>query len=335
VLKEYLKTSNSKYKYKNLYNGFNRAAKLYVMKTNKTIKKDYMKASPRFGYFETDAFMMAFKHFTTANDDGGLDPLKADDKKYRKDIVLAFAQNNTVLKDYPDKKLYNCFQKAARLYLDKKDNTTKITKTDGNEIALLTQTISNQSDFKGTKKVKVPIVPFHEDKIDYTANQESFKRAYKQTDVLLGTGGFANVYQGISFKKEGLLVAIKVPHFCNFFVDIEQFYRMALKEIKIMECLSLKKSPFILEILDSYIVMENQKELVKTVLPFMDHGTLKEYIQMIPDENIHQRNGLCIEETQVVAKQLLMAVAHMSSHKVVSSFWLHLNSEICICFSPL
>ena len=140
---------------------------------------------------------------------------------------------------------------------------------------------------------------------------------------MLGSGAFATVFKGFSTKEDNKSVAIKVPHPDRVrgkhdvrFRKAEEAVKEALQEIQIWHRLSYEKSPFILELLDSFVVLEEELPTLKTVAPLAEHGTLEEYIEKFPDKSTRY-GGLPEMETKVVAKQLLLAHAHMAACEIV------------------
>lgn len=143
----------------------------------------------------------------------------------------------------------------------------------------------------------------------FDGEKQRFDSSYTVTNEFLGEGSYGKVYLG--FKKKGkrtvAAVAVKVleaqdasqkKRFVNFIAKSEREVKVWKKFVH----------PFILKLFDNF-VLENKMMLVTEVIW---GGSLEEYID-------DQKDGKCSEqETQLVAKQLLLAVNYMHGKQAVS-----------------
>ena len=270
---------------------------------------------------EYEAFFAAFHIFST-DPTKGLDPNQHSNTKYRTGTVLAFARTNPVLAEFMNQqiepkrinqKLYDGYKAAALKYLATQTEAAPAATNESGEPA---PNVSNPNNTVVCTTKTAPNAPALQkvDNIsfDYETNQSRFDAKYELIKgTILGKGSYSIVFLGRA-KDSGGKVAIKKLHKLDRGTGDQLLRRakaavtQALPEVGIWRTLTNEKSPFILELLDSNIVLDDYGiPTLYTVTPYMQDGELEKYIEFHPDGTVRV-HGLSEEETHIIAKQLFL-----------------------------
>jgi hypothetical protein len=174
------------------------------------------------------------------------------------------------------------------------------------------------------------------------ANWRRLQSQYELSNKLLGEGSFGRVFLGTSVIDGTTAVAIKIPKIESILDDVDgdavenarenawAAVRRGEQEVQILARLAAavmdddgsgaSSSPFIMPpFLASFVVANDATRnlpILVTVMPRYPHGTLEDLIESIPF------GGLDESVVRIVAQQLLLAVAHLVKHGIVSTLFI-------------
>lgn len=307
-------------------------------------------STSKFDKTEIKALERLFRRFEDSNGAEGIDPTKTGKKhsahkayrailkeEFLKDPILgAWVNEND--NNRLNEKIFRNYTTNAEKFVRENRNSATITNNTKPTAAARTRSTATLSNPTNSPPPKVaqfdtpvvpttPALPKAVMSFNYEDNLRRFDAKYNvfQWTEELGDGSFGIVYKA-AVKKQGNgeveYVAIKRPHKVygkERMALAHQNVTEALSEIEIWRVLSHEGSPYILGLLDYFVVKDDRGlPQLLTVSPYMEDGTLEEYIEFKPNGEV-RLGGLPLQESAIFAKQYFLAAAHMNEKQIVSS----------------